>query len=178
MICHICTSVHTVLQSGFNDASQERCSCVWFAVRAAWSLYLPSRIAAFLPRSEEFKSYCIDLCSWPVGVYGCLSVSAPGTCTLWIPPWSSRCNWLQLPHNIAGEKWCLTMDECLFTSSVYLNWLHRTNFTYACMTEDHRGLFGACNVFNLAHQFTAKYSSDFTFSDAAWWLVMQHTGVH
>lgn len=58
--------------------------------------------------------------------------------------------------------------------------LHRTNFTYACMTEDlcvPRGLFGTCNVFHLAHQFTVKYSSDFNFSDAAWRLVMQHAGV-
>lgn len=122
---HTCTSVHTVLQSGFNDASQERCSCVWFTVRAGWSLNLPSRVAAFFTHSEEFKSHCINLCRWPVGLYDCVS---PGHLY-------TRCNWLQLPSDIAGEKWCLSVDEYLFTRSVCLKCtfykycgLHRTNF--------------------------------------------------
>lgn len=110
-------------------------------------------------------------------MHDCLSVSPPGTCTLWIPPWSSRCSWLQLPHNIAGEKWCLSMDEYLFTSSVHLKgtvymYLHAWR-----SLRPQRFVTAPALFYILAHQFTAKYSSDFNFSDAAWWLVMQHAGV-
>lgn len=76
LLCaHTCTSVHTGLQSGCNDAPQERGSLV--VSQGCVEFVSPLEdIPAFLPHSEECKSCCIDLCRWPGDAWlsVCLSV--------------------------------------------------------------------------------------------------------